>query len=165
MALGTERNLLANFRGEQVAPCSLSSNWIDAIDAGGVATQDAASITNPDSEITAVTRHTLSRQNSAGTLLRLRLGYSGTPSADPVLAVFGRSGTDAWERLVNKSGGSSATLTTAASTDVTDGTLKYTAVGDGQTFDCQGCDELLVGVQTAFAGSATADAIVQAKII
>lgn len=165
MALGTTRKLLINSRGAQVYPCSVSSNWINAIDAGRVATADNASITNPDTQIVNASTHIISRDRHAGTLLKIRLAYTGTPSTDPVLVMFGRSGVDKWERLINKSDSTTSTLTTAVATDVTDGTLFYTQVTDDHTFDCNGCDELLIGVQTAFNGTVTTTAVVQAKII
>lgn len=146
-------------------PCSLTSRWTTAISAGGPATQDAASITNPTTEITASTRRILKRNRMNGTLVMVRLGYSGTPSTDPIVGVWGRTGTDAWQRLINKSSGTQSTLATVSASDVTDGTLKYTSASEDHTFDCVGCEEILIGVETAFAGSVTADSIIQMKII
>jgi hypothetical protein len=170
MALGNTLTLPVNFRGSkdgQVAPCSLSSNWITVIDSAGVATQDASAITNPDTQITRAAVHIIRRENHAGTTLTLRMAYTGTPNAVPSLAVFGRSGSDGWQRLKSKSGANAAVLTHAASSDVTDGTLKYTEVTDAQRFDCDGCDEFLIGVETAYSVSAgsTTGTLVQAKMV
>lgn len=176
MALGSTRNLPVAFRGDSglVAPVSLSSEWITAIDAGGVATADG-SVTSPAVQITRSVTHILRRQNSAGTLLQIRLGYSAsaTPAVNPIVEVFGWSGTlgasgNGYQRLYSRSAtpAATATLTTAVSTDVITGTLKFTDVDDDQTFDCQGCDNFLISVATAYDddGYETV-AIVEAKII
>ncbi len=165
MSLGSTRNLQVDSRGAQVFPCSLSSRWADAIDAGGVTVQDAATILDAAASITASTRHVIKRNNHAGTLLKVRLKYVGSVSQSPVVVVFGRSGSDPWEMLANKSGAYTATLTAAPSTDATDGTYLYSNTGDDQTFDCNGCDEFLIGIQTVVAGGTTASDVIQAKII
>lgn len=165
MALSTTVGFDVDSIAPAMVPCSLTSRWTVAITAGGPASQDAASITNPTTQITASTRRILKRNKMNGTLVMVRLGYSGTPSTSPIIGVWGRTGTDVWQRLINKSSGTAPALTTAASTDVTDGTLKYTSASEDHTFDCVGCEEILIGVETAFAGSVTADSIIQAKII
>jgi hypothetical protein len=152
---------------EIVAPCSLTQNWTTAISAGGPAVQDNASITNPTTQITAATRIPL-RRGGVGTILLLRLGYDDalTTITDPVVKVFGRTGSDAWQLLKSIASALTATLPTAA-TDSTDGTLDYTTPDlSTHAWDCAGCDELLVGVETALAGTgSTANAIIQAKVI
>lgn len=156
-----------SFVKEIVAPCSLTQNWTTAISAGGPAVQDSASITNPTTQITADTR-VLLRRGGVGTSLILRLAYDDglTSITNPVVKVFGRTGNDVWQALRNKSGSLTTTLTTAA-TDTTDGTLLYTNPAfDTEAIDCLGCDEILVGVETALAGTGTtSNAVIQAKII
>lgn len=171
MALATSAALPIDGDGQLVIPVSLSALWTWAISEGRVATADnsGSSITNPTTMITAATQRILLRRSRAGTTLLLRLAYSAgaTVSTSPVVEVFGRTGTNAWQRLENKSGAVAVTLTAAAD-DVTDGTLKYTHPSmTTHAFDCAGCDEILVGVKTAFAVSAgvTTNAEVQAKII
>lgn len=169
MALGSTRIALANSRGPQVFPCSLSSEWQTAIDAGGVTVQDAATILNPATEITAATRHIIRRNNHAGTLVKVRMRYVGSVSQSPIVAVFGRSGNDPWEVLYNQSDGTTAALTAAPSTDIREivggVTYLFTLTSQDHTFDCNGCDEILVGIQTVVAGGTTASDSIQVKII
>jgi hypothetical protein len=148
------------------APVSLTSRWITAIDATGMDDVDAATITNPTTGITLSTRHIIGRSGDVGTNLMLRMAYAGTSSVSPIVKVFGRTGSDAWQVLKNKAGNVSATVQTN-STDATDGTLSYTTVDNNTIWDCLGCDEFLVGVETAYAVSAgsAATALLQAKMI
>lgn len=178
MALGAAIKL-TRYRGDvvdgrinlqgYVAPVSLASAWQTIIDPGGVATQDAATITNPDSQIDNDTTHPF-ETDGIGTYLLLRLGYDDalTSITNPVLRVFGRSSSsDIWMPLpLRDNSGLNVTLTTGAD-DTTDGTLKYTTPNfDSRCVDLLGCSQVLVGVQTALAGTgSTANAIVQIKII
>lgn len=154
-----------------VAPVSLTSDWVTLIGAGRIATQDgvvAGTITNPVLDIISVLTRPLLRRGRAGTTLLLSMGYAGTPSTNPVVAVFGRTQTGRWQRLKNKAGATSCTLTPSPDTDVTDGTLKYTDPDIvNNAFDGMGCDEFIAGVLTAYAVSAgsTATTILQGKLI
>lgn len=169
MALGSDIRLRKspdNLYGA-VAPCSISGPWITVIDAGGMDDQDAATITNPDTQIILSTRHEIIR-GLVGTLLLLRLVYDDglTLITNPVVKVFGRTGSQAWQLLKTGAGALTATLTTAA-TDTTDGTYLYTTPElNSQTWDCLGCERLLVGIETALAGTGTVtNAYLEAKII
>jgi len=167
--LGSTRTLAFDYDGFVSYPVSGTARWVTAIDSGGADDQDAATITNPTTEITASTRHIPNRNFKSGTTLVVRLAYddgAGTLT-NPVIRVFGRSGSDAWQVLRNKSGSLTATITTATSTDPADGTYKYTVPDlNDNAWDCQGCDQILIGIETAFAaGSGTAaNAFVQAKM-
>jgi len=150
-------------------PVSLTSIWQTVITAGGPAVQDAASITNPETQITSSTRSIFNRKG-AGTHLLLRLKYDSTLTAitSPVVKVFGRTGADAWQLLYSKGGNLVETLTTDTTNDARDGTFNYTTPSFSvHVWDCLGCDSLIVGVQTAFAGAtgSVATATVQAKVI
>lgn len=167
--LGATRTLAFDYDGFVSYPVSGTARWVVAIDSGGADDQDASTITNPTSSITASTRHVLNRNFKSGTTLVVRLGYDAGAGSltNPVIKVFGRSGGDAWQILRNKSGSLTATITTATSTDVSDGTYKYTVPDlNDNAWDCQGCDQILIGVETAFAaGSGTAaNAFIQAKM-
>lgn len=155
-------------QGGMVQPCSLSSKWMTVIDAGGPAVQDAATIQNPDVSITAATRHIFYR-GSYGTNLLVRLGYDDglTIITDPIIKIFGRTGTDAWQILPNKAASPTVTLATSLSTDAADGTLFYTAIDmQEHQIDCQGCEQILIGVETALAGTGSvANSIIQIKLI
>lgn len=154
-------------RAGTVSPQSISSDWQTIIDAGGPAVQDAASITSPDTQITASTRHIFNRAG-VGTNLLLRLAYDDglTSITSPVVKVFGRTRGGQWMLLKTRGGNLTGTLTTAA-TDVTDGTLDYTTPDwDDTAWDCLGCDEILVGVETALAGTGTtSNAVIEGKFV
>jgi len=153
-------------RGEIVRPASVFGQWRNVLDAGGPAVQDAVSITNPTTQIIGATTHIISMDNGA-TFIALRLGYDDglTGITDPVVKVFGRTKTDAWQVLKTRAGTLTATLTTAA-TDAADGTLFYTTPDiESHVWDCFGCEELIVGIETALAGVGTvANSIIQGKL-
>lgn len=167
----------AQLESKLVRPIQIPAKWFTIIDAGvagvslsGLEQQDAAALTDPDAEITNSTTH-LFKVGRQGTTLLLRMKYDDGLSAitDPVLRVFGRyDSTEPWMMLNQKGGADNATVTMqTASTDVSDGTDNWTDVDeDDHSFDLRGCDEILVGVQTALA--ATGDptlASLEAKII
>ena len=173
MALGTTKvsNPVTYTNGGASFPSSIASGWIDAIDTGGVVTIDNAAITDPTSQITAGDRKLIQRGQKCGTLLQFRLVYDSDSSAfttAPVFAVFGRASGfgDQWQRLRNKSNGLTLTFA-AAATDIDVGPLKFTNPdNENHTFDCQGCDEFLVGLETAInpAGGLAALSSLQVKI-
>jgi len=152
--------------GQPVSPQSFTGVWQGVITGGRVATQDAATITNPETEITNAASYNLKR-GGRGTFLALRLAYDDglTSITNPVVKVFGRTSSDAWQLLKTRASALSATLTTAA-TDAQDGTLKYTTPDiETHVWDCFGCEEIIVGVETALAGTGTtANSIIQAKL-
>lgn len=153
-------------------PSSLASGWQTVIAEGGVTTQDNATITNPETQINAsatVTKFVFVAKG-AGTNLILRLKYDSTLTAitSPIVKVFGRTGSDAWQLLYSKGGNLVETLTCDTTNDARDGTFSYTTPAFGtHSWDRLGCEELIVGVQTILAGStgSVATATVQAKII
>lgn len=168
MALGTTIDNKAVPNKEGNINQSMTSGWVTVISAGGPATQDAATITNPDTQITTSTR-SIFRRRGAGTILLLRLGYDDglTSITNPIVKVFGRTDLNTWMVLKDVAGNLTVTLTTAASTDVADGTLLYTAADVASTsIDCLGCEEILIGVQTALAGTGTvSNSIIQVKVL
>lgn len=92
---------------------------------------------------------------------RLKYDRAVTAPTSPVIAVFGRtrlSETEvgSWERLSTLGSASTSTLTVDVTNDVDDGTWQYTSTSlEDHTFDLNGCNEFLVGIQTAFAGTGT----------
>src|SRR5688572_3929372 len=155
MALAEPIDMIAHVEyASMAANISITSAWVTAIDAGGMDAADNASITNPTTQITA-TDHRIIRRNSGGTTLLVRLVYDATLTAitNPVIAVFGRTNGQDWQRLLNNAGATAATLTTD-SADVSNGTYKFTHPSTtDHAWDCMGCDEFLIGVQTAMSGS------------
>lgn len=132
----------------------------------GPEAQDAATITNPETEITRVTRLNIGADlASSGTNIAVRLGYDAslTITTPCKIAIFGRvsntaGGTTtvgAWMRLTNAQGDNYA-LFSQSSSDVSDGTRKWTQVNrNTHVFDKQGCNEFKAGVETALAGAGT----------
>ncbi len=174
MALGT--NVKSTFdpvpvRGAQMITAQLRSQWATIIDNGGLETQDDATVTSPTAEITNSTTHIFVAGGRGSTLL-LRMKYDDglATITDPVVRVFGRhsSADTGWMPLPNSNSTPAITTTiSTAATDTEDGTNKWTDVTVDETFALQGCDEVLVGVQTALAAS-TGDATLstlEAKVI
>lgn len=143
----------------------LASEWQTAIAAGGPATLDAATITNPTTQITNSTTIELSREGYIGQYIGFRMGYTGTPSVPLVATIWGRTDDSAaWQKLRNLNGDTTMTFTYNTVTDETDGTITYTAVDPLlHVVDPMGCNKIRVGVNTAFAGTVTNTSIVQAK--
>jgi hypothetical protein len=136
---------------------SVRATFQNAISAGLVATIDNASITNPATQITR-SGTSIVRSDSGGTFLVVRLAYDDglTGITNPIVKVFGRASlSEPWRLLRNRAGSLSASLATA-STDATDGTLDYTTPDlSTNVWDVQGCDQFIIGVETALAGTGT----------
>lgn len=137
-----------------VATVQFTSKWYEVNEQGHLETQDNASITNPDTQVTGATNRIF--RSLHGTLLMFRMKYDDGLSSitDPVIKVFGRFNSgDQWMLLRNQDEAITMTLTTAA-TDVTDGTDKWTTPDlNAHVIDKAGCREFLVGVQTALAAT------------
>lgn len=159
--------------GQLTVPVSITSTWFTAVDATGPNTQDASTVTNPTTQITAAAKR-LCETKGRATRATFRLKYNqdvSTPTS-PVIAVFGRTRVGAtevgpWERLWTLGATATATLTLDTTNDVTDGSYKTTSSTlESQTFDLMGCNEFLVGVQTAFAasGGTVNDSTIECKL-
>lgn len=160
MALGSNVLVAASpTRGfDVVAPVSMTAGWVTIIDAGGMTVQDAATITNPTTQITSSTRHIL-RREAKGTHLLLRMQFDDglTSITDPVVKVFGRTGNQDWEIIKTAviTPADTATITTTSYSE--NGTDKFTTPDtSSQVWDCLGCAEVIVGIQTVLAGTGTA---------
>lgn len=161
-------------QGTQVNVNAGISAWETVIDAGGIANQDAALITNPDADITSGATHLFRRADGAGTTLLVQLAYDRDLSGitSPTINVFGRVVDDegepvtGWERLSNLEGDHDITLS-SASDDVSDGMLKSTTVSlTEHALDCRNCNEFVIGVTEALAGTGSVDnAVVRVKLI
>jgi len=165
MPLGTTKknSPVSYVNGGASYPTSITHPWMDGIDIGGLISADAATITNPTTQITTATRKLIQKSQGLGTLLQLRTVYDATATGftvTPIFAVFGRvqNSGDAWQRLKTRAGGTSVT-TNAAATDVSNGTFKHTTPDSLEhTLDCMGCDEILIGVETVCTPNGGADA-------
>lgn len=172
MALGTPVLGHTQLESKLVRPVQIPAKWVTIIRDGGLETQDAATITDPTAEITNSTT-SLFKIGRQGTTLRLRMKYDDGLSAitDPIVKVFGRhDSTDPWQILLKKSStvvNDTVTLVTTLASDVSDGADNWTSVdAEDHSLDIDGCDEILVGVQTVLA--ATGDptlASLEAKVI
>ena len=163
MALGTAVDVkpIKSFHHGLVRPTQITVPWVEIIRDGGVELLDGASpIENPDTEIVRGTTSILN-VGQAGTKLRLRLKYddgiTDAPnpfSTDPTFEVFGRYGSDPWQRLPDLCGntiitisGDKAGSSESGQNDVTDGADMYTHPHPANhTVDMDGCDQILVGV-------------------
>ncbi len=132
---------------------SINCRWAQPVLSGGPGLLDAAIITNPVTEITKATTVPFGKSD-AGTIVRVRMGYDdgvGGTIVNPTINVFGRTNADAFERLMNQDKNTAITLTVDPTNDVTDGTFKYTLADILlHSLDMVGCDEILIGVTTAF---------------
>ena len=150
-------------------PAQIPAIWNTIIDAGGLDSADAGTITDPNTEITDADRH-IGKVGKLGTTLRLRLQYDDGVSSittDAIIKVFGRTGTEPWQILTNRAGNISVTMTITFASDVSDGTNNWTTVlPNDHAWDLDGCDEILVGVETILNTDANdALALLQAKVI
>jgi hypothetical protein len=138
-------------------PAAPRSTFQTAVADGLPATIDAATITNPTTQITRAGTNLLTVQGR-GTFLIVRLAYDDglTSITNPTVKVFGRGNSgEPWRILRTRGGALSAQLLTAA-TDATDGTLDYTTPDlTTNVWDLQGCDQILIGVEVALAGTGT----------
>lgn len=177
MALGTTV-YAANSKGATGQAMNLlqhSSQWVTAIEAGGVDDADNAgsTILNPTTTIVTSNRKIIAT-GGAGTLMLIRLRYinGDTVTTDPVVQVFGRStSSEAWMALRNKANSETISFATEAASDVVTtlpDTLIYSVSAvdlDDHYIDLAGCSEVLVGVKTAIAATAGAFAVIEVKII
>lgn len=136
-------------------PMSVSAPW-SAWVLQDLSTIDAATITNPETQITASTRRTWLRQ-FVGTSLQVQAAYpraATLKTTNAQVIVFGRSivnGTaQEWNALVNDNGDSLITIEFDPTDDADDGsTYKYTTVKSTQWLDSQGYDEFIIGLTIA----------------
>lgn len=153
--------------------------WIKVVDDGGVDAADNSgnNVTNPygiarlgdaDTKELRIFR----RPAVGGEFLAVRHVYDEqlSISTQPVVQLFGRSGTDGeWELLPNLAKSVTSTIT-AAGTDAfsKDGAYLYTTVDeDNNVWDCMGCTEFVFVIKTAVAGSGgdVALSFLQAKFL
>jgi len=154
-----------------VVPTSMSADWTWAINAAAAAAGldaiDAATITNPTTQITAARSRILRANGGTNIAVRLSIPSAATLSTSCSIAVFGRCGDNGkWQRLRNRNNGSSATFTIGASA-VINGTLKSSEVDNlTHIFDTQGCDQFLFGNEVALvvSGGNAYDSLLEAKI-
>jgi len=136
-------------------PMSVSGPW-SAWVLQDLSTIDAATITNPETQITASTRRTWLRQ-FVGTSLQLQAVYpraATSKTTDLLVVGWGRSivnGTaQQWNLLTNDNGDYQITLEIDPTNDADDGsTYKYSTVKSTNWLDCQGYDEYVFGLVRA----------------
>ena len=155
--------------GDQVTkPTQIHSFWTKMHEDSK--TGDYSTLNDPEDDIGSTASRILSAP--VGTHLVLCHGYTGSVnsvSTQPVVKVFGRTVVDQtdrtmtasdgvrgqWMVLPNKAGNIDITISDSA-TDTTDGTTTLTTVDpDAHVVDLLGCNQILVGIKTASAGSTT----------
>lgn len=152
-----------------VCPVSPIFRWSDVVTAGGVNVADA----NPAVQVGLVTSPTkgVFAIEGGATQLLVRCKYNSgisVVSASPTIKIFGRTGSDEWDVLHNAAGSKSVPLTLDLTNDSNDGDgFKCTFVNKAlHLFDLKGCNEAIVLVEIALAGTGTvSDAIIQIKPI
>lgn len=158
MALGTSINASFTAAAGQVPslPMSISGPWSSSI-LTDLSVVDAATLTNPTTQITASSRRTIYRRN-VGTSLMLQVLYPRAATVlttSPTLVVFGRTvasdGTVGdWNILTNVLGEIGIVVELDPTNDADDGaTYKRSTVQATQWIDCQGYDEFIVGCSSA----------------
>ena len=183
MPITTKQSILSDVNAEFVAACSIIGDWQQVAGSAGdtyLTTPDVTPptpITEPEA-MTLGSRRLLTRDGRMGTLLGLRMTYNTglTNIVSPVVKVFGRVRTltatgetvGPWQLLKNRLGDLSVPLT-VASTDVivtASGPKATTPDPFGHYWDCQGCNEFLVGVEIAMSATGKiTKAALEAKII
>ena len=174
MALGSDVKAQVEYdSGQPTFPASVSSGWKTVIDAGGMDAQDGTvpgTVVNPTTDITASDHHKFTRQVKEGTNIVLCLAYDALANVTTpgTVVVFGRKDSnDPWVLLRTRSGALSLSFT-CASTDASDGTLKYTTPYiASEAIDTLGCNEFMFGVTIAHAVSSGSAALAKllAKVI
>ena len=168
MVLGNPISFDCQIDGDPQTPARVECPWTTVCTAPD--NQDADPIVNPTTEIVNATTSIFMPNVDAGTLIAMRLGYDDGMSSitNPTVNLFGRTGTAGlWQRLESIGGIEVCTLTTDATNDVSDGTLQYTAVDSvDNIWHVQGCNQFLVGIKTALAGTGTkTNSIIQVRFI
>lgn len=154
--------------GMNVFPSSLDATIFPVILAGGVTVQDAATITNVETQITAATRRGFLKAGAAS-IMQLFVSYSSglTAITSPKVKVFGKTEISGWRVLKSKAGATNVELTMVVASDATDGTLSISTIDPStQTWDLFGCTEVVVGIETALAATGTTStATIQAILL
>lgn len=172
MALSTINSQQSYTSNSNIRPVGVSSHWATIVTAGGPATADAATITNPDTEITRAVTLDFIPGDYNNDYVGFRLGYDVTLTAiTPMVAtVWGQTvtatSTSPWMKLRNLNGDLTMTFTPNTALDERSTSLAYTGVDPLlHVVNRMGCNRIRIGVQTALAGSTgvTTSSIVQAK--
>lgn len=145
---------------EMFAPVAPLTDWVEVNTAVETADNSGSSVVLPSD----IDQDRLMDVLGIGTSLMVMLGYDDalTVSADPVIQIFGKDSDGQYHALRNSDGNHEITLTTAASTDVQDGTLKWTVPIE---VDLDGSQQVLVAIKTALAGTGTTNnSVLKAKV-
>lgn len=132
---------------EAMVPVSVISDWVDLCTAPETADNSGSTVVAP----LGITRAEQFRlfTRGIGTTLQIRLKYDDGASTltSPVVQPFGFDGNNSPQKLVDADGTHELTLTLDDTSDVQDGTYKYSQPVE---VDMDGCASVLVAVKTAF---------------
>lgn len=146
--------------GKFVYLTSIQSDWGTANSAPE--TVDTTYLTNPSTLISGNNARIIPTKLGTSLLVRCKYddGTAGTLTS-PIIKVFGVDNNGAFHLLKNSAStpANTATLTLAPSTDVTDGTYKYSDVTSSHAFDLQGSKFFIVVISTALASTEPADVL------
>ena len=149
-------------------PASVTSDWVQVINPGGMIVVDAAAINNPSTQILDPLKQVLDFRfaKAPGTLVCASMGYTGTQSGTaPQVAAFGRTVSldgntiGRWELLPNlqSTTTTSVTLTATAASDVVDLGYSWTPVDPLiHRWDRCGCNQVIWGLQITWATTVAA---------
>lgn len=172
MPLGADQRIHTDPRPDGISrPAQIPTPWATLIDAGGMDDIDAAPSVNPD--LVTDADHHIGKVGKRGTTLRLRMRYDDADAGtitNPQVVVFGRyDSSDQWMILLNKAGSRISVIAVDVTNDVTDATDKWTlSHQENNAYDLEGCDEVIVLVEVAYAETGAGDAslaLLEAKII
>ena len=162
-----------------MVPISGAAKWVTAIAAGGlVAAVAEGSPAIAPLQITHSSRRLLTRGVSAGTTLRVRMGYETADAINAAnypltIRVFGTTDDADWGVLRNQNGDASVPVPIDPTSDANQttlsngGNLSFTQPdNNAHSWDCDGCNKFLIAVERPYAPTGTpATAYLQAKIV
>lgn len=141
-------------------PVSLATDWVSLRDTPATADNGGSAVTNPGNVLDTVSPRL--GMDRAGTTVQIRLQYpaGASISTAPVVQLFGIDRNGVPQRLTDADGNHELTLS-AASSDPTDGTSKWT---EAKEVDAQANFQVMVAVKTALAGTGISGAKLLARI-
>jgi len=144
-------------------PASIISEWYTVGSTITTADNSGSVIVNP-SLISGIgtTRYYVSMMGRSTSLqVRMRYKTSGTVTTSPVVQMFGYTENGLYQRLLDATALHQIPLAVDTTNDVRDGTYSYTQPVE---VDASACNQVLVTVMTALAGSGITGATIEARV-
>jgi len=175
MAIGANKHAKIVESGmSKAVVVSPTTDWVDIIDAGGMDDVTTSAAVKPEGFADS-DHHRFVSLGGEITNIMLRMAYDPATTDDgtsPVVYAYGRtvqndgSSAGPYMALYNQEDTAvkAITLSQDGSADAQDASFKYTDVKKHQTLDAKGCNQVIVGVGTAFAGSDGNEALAKLQI-